>query len=359
MRIGQKFKETFTSTHTYKVLDATLLTKEEEEEIKRISTTDQLLDFISDYNHRLIQEGAEDSFSIIKYKGNQEIYGKAIFLPYPVTYDWEEELSGFYSKKAIPFELEETAESRPKYSSVETNKKETTEEEFLDEIGEKFQEKNENQNGFTFCSSCDTPLGSEAEFCPRCGKIQSEVEKEEAILLKCKSCEELLAPDAHFCSSCGFDQTAEKEKEPEKKDIESTKETELEAPKAPIIPENTTQSYKDSQEDIKGQFELNNQINSLLKRSDIERQVSMELEGKKKHELEVMKRETQKEREQELLASQQAIDEKFDLALVDRQKAIEEKIQHERFQEVSARMKAQQTFVSNLVEKLGNFLENG
>lgn len=133
----------------------------------------------------------------------------------------------------------------------------------------------------------------------------------------------------------------------------------MEALQTPVIPEKIAPNYTETQEDIQGKFELNDQIKSLLRRSDIERQVSMELEGKKKHELEVMKRETQKEREQELLASQQAIDEKFDLALVDRQKAIEEKIQHERFQEVSARMKAQQTFVSNLVEKLGNFLENG
>jgi hypothetical protein len=359
MKIGKKIKETFTSPERYKVLGATLLTDKEKEELEQISSPEQLLDFISDYNHRLIQEGEEDRFSIVKYKGKQEIYGKTILLPYPVTYDWEEELSGFYSKKAVPFELEDTSEPHLQYSRAEMPKKEITEEEFLAEIGENDQEEKENPKGFNSCPSCGTPLGTEAEFCPRCGKTQSKVEKEEYTLLKCKSCEELLAPGARFCSACGFDQTAEDEQEPEKEDQEPAQETGLEASQTTVIPEKTVPNYTESQEDIQGKFELNDQIKSLLRRSDIERQVSMELEGKKKHELEVMKRETQKEREQELLASQQAIDEKFDLALVDRQKAIEEKIQHERFQEVSARMKAQQTFVSNLVEKLGNFLENG
>lgn len=359
MKIGKKIKETFTSPESYKVLGVTLLTDKEKEEFGRISSPEQLLDFISDYNHRLIQEGDEDRFSIIKYKGKQEIYGKTILLPYPVTYDWEEELSGFYSKKAIPFELEGISEPHPQYSRVEIPEKEITEEEFLAEIGEKDQEEVGKQKGFNSCPSCGTPLGTEAEFCPRCGKTQSKVEKEGSALFKCKSCEELLAPGARFCSSCGFDQTEEDKQEPERKDMEPSKDTVSKVTQAPVIPEKTTQNYTESQEDVQGKFELNDQIKSLLRRSDIERQVSMELEGKKKNELEVMKRETQKEREQELLASQQAIDEKFDLALVDRQKEIEEKIQNERFQEVSARMKAQQTFVSNLVEKLGNFLENG
>lgn len=84
MKIGKKIKETFTSPESYQVLGVTLLTDKEKEEFGRISSPEQLLDFISDYNHRLIQEGDEDRFSIVKYKGKQEIYGKTILLPYPV-----------------------------------------------------------------------------------------------------------------------------------------------------------------------------------------------------------------------------------------------------------------------------------
>lgn len=401
MKIGQKIKKNFTLNHSYKVFDAALLTEKEREKASQISSPEQLLDFISDYNHRLIKEGNDDRFSVIKYKGKQEIYGKTISLPYPVTYNWEAELSGFYSKKAIPFELEEHTEAQ--HSQLETYKNEITEEEFLAEIGEKEVEEETSHKEYNSCSSCDTPLALETEFCSCCGKSQDKTdeEKEETTLIQCKSCEELLAPDTRFCSACGFEQTPEQRQVPEesiliqckncekllepsthycsvcgfdqtaenkqttdendKPELEKLKvSTEVaETPQKSVVSENITRDAFASQRDIQDKFELNDQLKSLLRRSDIEHQVSMELEGKKKLELEIMMKDTQEEREKELLDSQKSIDEKFDLAVVEREKEIEKEFQEARFREVNVRMRAQQSFVSNLVEKLGNFLENG
>ena len=66
----------------------------------------------------------------------------------------------------------------------------------MSEEDKKLSEANWRETIHATCPECETPLGTNAKFCPNCGaKVKNEQH--------CTECGAILQPDAKFCADCG------------------------------------------------------------------------------------------------------------------------------------------------------------
>ena len=66
----------------------------------------------------------------------------------------------------------------------------------MSEEDKKLSEGNWRETIHATCPECETPLETNAKFCPNCGaKVKSDKH--------CTQCGALMQPDAKFCAECG------------------------------------------------------------------------------------------------------------------------------------------------------------